>query len=473
MHESREQPLTITLPPALRDVLASGPVFADAFLVGGCVRDALLGLPVKDFDVEVHGVPLETLAEALGRFGGTDVVGRAFGVVKLALPGAGDVDFSIPRRDSWVGAGHRGFVVEQDPGLSPREAAARRDFTVNALSWDPRRAVVIDHFGGLADLGARVLRHTSAAFDEDPLRVLRAMQFASRFEFEVAPETIARCRAMLTRHAELPRERLREEWFKWASRSVRPSAGLRFLEACGWLAHYPELAALPGTQQDPGWHPEGDVWTHTLFALDALAGDPAWRHADEPSRIAWTLAVLLHDIGKPARTEHRPLGAGVRIVSPGHDVESAKLAPVFLERIGAPGWTEARVVPLIAQHMAHLQAASERAVRRLARRLEPETIAGLAVVIRADMAGRPPLPAEPPAALAEMLRVAESLRLVHEAPRPILLGRHLLERGWPQGPAIGQVLHEGFEAQLDGEFTNLDGALEWLARRGGGPAPRG
>ncbi len=473
MHASLEQPLTIALPPVLRDVLASGPVFANAFLVGGCVRDALLGLPVKDFDVEVHGVTLETLAEALGGFGGTDVVGRAFGVIKLTLPGAGDVDFSVPRRDSRVGAGHRGFVVEQAPGLAPRAAAARRDFTVNALAWDPRRAVAIDHFGGFADLGARVLRHTSDAFDEDPLRVLRAMQFASRFDFTVAPETVARCRAMRARQAELPRERLREEWFKWASRSVRPSAGLRFLEACGWLAHYPELAALPETPQDPEWHPEGGVWSHTLFALDALVGDPVWRDADEPSRIAWTLAVLLHDVGKPARTTRRPRGARVRIVSPGHEIEGAALAPVFLERIGAPGWTADRVVPLVAQHMAHLQAASERAVRRLAHRLEPETIAALAVVIRADMAGRPPLPAEPPATLVEMLRVAESLRLAHDAPRPILLGRHLLERGWPAGPGIGRVLGEGFEAQLDGAFSDVTGALEWLDRRGGGPAPRG
>jgi tRNA nucleotidyltransferase (CCA-adding enzyme) len=473
VHETLEQPLTIALPSALRELLASGPEFAKALLVGGCVRDALLGLPVKDFDVEVYGVTLAALAAALGRFGATNVVGRAFGVVRLALPGAGDVDFSVPRRDSRVGAGHRGFAVAPDPELDPREAAARRDFTVNALAWDPRRAVAIDHFGGLADLRERVLRHTSDAFDEDPLRVLRAMQFASRLDFTVAPGTIARCRAMLASHAELPRERLREEWFKWAARSVRPSAGLRFLAECGWLTHYPELAALPGTPQDSQWHPEGDVWTHTLFALDALVRDPAWRDADESSRIAWTLAVLLHDTGKPARTGYQPRGAGVRIVSPGHEGESARLAPVFLERIGAPGWTVERVVPLVAQHMAHLQAASERAVRRLARRLEPETIAGLAVVIRADMAGRPPLPSAPPAALVEMLRVAESLRHAHAAPRPILLGRHLLERGWPAGIELGQVLREAFEAQLDGAFADLDGALDWLSRRGRGPAPRG
>jgi tRNA nucleotidyltransferase (CCA-adding enzyme) len=463
-----EQLLSLALPPALAALLVDEPCLGNALLVGGCVRDALLGLPSENFDVEVYGVTLDALAATLASHGATDVVGRAFGVVKLALPGAGDVDFSVPRRDSKVGAGHRGFAVEPDPSLGQREAAARRDFTVNALLWDPRRQVVIDHFGGLADLSARVLRHTSDAFDEDPLRVLRAMQFAARFGFTVAPETVARCRAMLASHAELPRERVREEWFKWAARSTAPSAGLRFLEECGWLALDPELAALPGTPQDPQWHPEGDVWTHTLHALDALVRDPAWRAADEASRITWSLAVLLHDIGKPACTAHVERADGARIVSPGHESVGARMVAGFLERIGAPGWTAERVTPLVAQHMSHLQVESDRAVRRLAQRLQPETIAGLAVVIRADMAGRPPLPATPPPALVELLARAEDLRLAHEAPRPILLGRHLLERGLAPGPGMGLLLADAFEAQLDGAFDTLAGAEAWLD---GHPSP--
>ncbi len=462
MPEPVVQPLTIELPESLRRVLDSGPAFARAFVVGGSVRDALLGRPVKDVDVEVWGLRAGELAAALAPFGATDEVGRAFGVVRLPLGGNEWADFSLPRRDSRTGEGHRGFAIETDPELPMAEAAARRDFTLNALLWDPRRGEVLDHHGGLADLRARVLRHTSPAFPEDPLRVLRAMQLAARFDLALAPETAALARSIADRYGELARERVREEWFKWAARAVRPSAGLRVLEQTGWLAHFPELAALVGTPQDPAWHPEGDVWTHTGLALDQLVRDPVWREADEPSRIAWSLAVLLHDAGKPSTTSREVRGGAERIVSPGHDVAGGPLAAAFLERIGAPGWTSERVVPLVVNHMTHLQSASERAVRRLARRLDPETISGLAVVIRADAAARPPLPAEPPETLLELLRIADALRLRHEAPRPLLLGRHLIERGWTPGPAVGEVLARAFEAQLDGAFDDEARALRWL-----------
>lgn len=464
-----EEPLVLPLPHALADVLDGTPELASARLVGGCVRDAVLRETPKDFDVEVYGIGYEALAGALARRGRVDLVGRSFGVVKLTLADGAVVDFSVPRRDSKTGAGHRGFAIEADPSLSPRDAAARRDFTINALAWDPYRRVVIDHFGGLADLRDRVLRHTSEAFPEDPLRVLRGMQFAARFELTAAPETLALCRSIRGTHAELALDRVREEWFKWASLARRPSAGLRFLEACDWLANYPELAAMVGVPQEPQWHPEGDVWTHTLHALDALAGFRAWRSADETTRVTWSLAVLLHDTGKPATTAREMRHGIERVVSPVHESVGATLARSFLARIGAPGWTVTRVVPLVAEHMAHLQCRTERAVRRLARRLEPETIASLAVVIEADVAGRPPLPADPPETLTTLRTLAKRLHVANEAPKPILLGRHLLERGWHEGPALGRLLADAFEAQLDGDFADLDGALAWLAEHGAGP----
>jgi tRNA nucleotidyltransferase (CCA-adding enzyme) len=159
-----------------------------------------------------------------------------------------------------------------------------------------------------------------------------------------------------------------------------------------------------------------------------------------------------------------------RVISPGHESLSGELAARFLERLGAPGWAAPRVLPLVTQHMAHLQCRNERAVRRLARRLEPETIASLAVVIGADAAGRPPLPPDPPETLTTLLGIADRLQVSDAAPRPILLGRHLLERGWASGPRMGAVLAEAFEAQLDGAFADLDGALRWLAEHGSGPA---
>lgn len=465
------EPLAIALPPGIARVLASAPELARALLVGGAVRDAVLGIVPEDLDFEVPGTGYDALVAALARHGATDVVGRSFGVVRLALPGGEAADFSLPRRDSRTGAGHRGFRVEPDPNLSPREAAARRDFTINALAWDPAARTVIDHFGGLADLRAGVLRHTSEAFTEDPLRVLRGMQLAGRFGLVAAPETLALCRLIAPTHDELALDRVRDEWFKWAARSRAPAAGLRFLRDAGWLAHYPEIAALAGVEQDPHWHPEGDVWTHTLHALDALVALPRWREAGAHDRIVWTLAVLLHDAGKPACTRREARDGGERIVSPAHDALGGPLASAFLARIGAPAWAVERVVPLVTQHMAHLTCRGERAVRRLARRLAPETIGRLAVVIEADMGGRPPLPAGPSETLDALLATAERLRLADAAPRPLLLGRHLLERGWRPGPAVGHVLDEAFEAQLDGAFADLDGALRWLDARGG--APRG
>ncbi len=462
------EPLALPVPGSLQRVLDSHAVFARAFLVGGCVRDALLGRSPKDFDVEVFGTDYDALCAALAPFGATDVVGRSFGVVVLRLPDGTAVDFSLPRRDSRVGAGHRGFRVTPDPALDPAEAAARRDFTINAIAWDPRTHEALDHHGGIADLRARVLRHTSAAFAEDPLRVLRGMQFAARFELAAHPDTLALCRGIAHTYGELARERVWMEWRKWGASAVKPSLGLAFLRETGWLAHFPELSAMVGVAQEPEWHPEGDVWSHTLHCVDALARDNVWRTEDEVTRLAWMFAVLLHDCGKPACTTREQRDGRERIVSPGHEVVGGEIAERFLARIAAPGELAERVVPLVTQHMGYLQVGTDRAVRRLARRLQPETIDGLAAVIRADLGGRPGLSSEPPPAYHEMLRAAANLRVRDAAPRPILLGRHLLERGWTSGPALGPVLEAAFEAQLDGAFDDLPGALAWLAARAPG-----
>jgi len=448
-------------PEDLARLLRSVPELGQAYLVGGCVRDALLGQPVKDFDLEVFGVDYETLATALRRHGRVDVVGRSFGVAKLSL-GQAVHDFSLPRRDSKVGPGHQGFEIRFDPGISPREAAARRDFTVNALMYDPRTGGLLDFFGGVQDLRARVLRHTGPAFVEDPLRVLRGMQFAGRFDLAPAPETVDLCRTIAGTYPELARERVRGEWFKWAGSSRRPSAGLLFLEAAGWLGHFPELAALRHIPQDAQWHPEGDVLTHTCHALDALVELPAWKDAPEADRIVLSLAVLAHDFGKATCTQTVLREGRPRIVSPGHEVAGAGLAEAFLARIQAPNAVVERVLPLVTQHMAHFQAPTPRAIRRLARRLQPETVTRLCVVMTADAHGRPPLPRVTPDAVEAIRGAARDLAVEDAAPRPILLGRHLLALGFPAGPGMGHWLEAAFEAQLDGEFADLPGAHAWL-----------
>ena len=275
----------LPIPADLRAILDAVRRVGRPRLVGGGVRDWLLGLESKDFDVEVAGVDFETLQRVLAPYGATDVVGRSFGVVKVRSAAAGaEYDFSLPRRESKTGAGHRGFAVAPDPSLGDAEAAARRDFTVNAIAYDPFSGVTIDPCGGQADLRARVLRHTSPAFVEDPLRVLRGFQFAARFDFSLAPETATLCRSIADSYAELPVERVWGEWNKWAVKSTVPSRGLAVLEETGWLRHFSEIAAMRGTPQEPEWHPEGDVFTHTQLCLDALARIEAWRSSDPGRR---------------------------------------------------------------------------------------------------------------------------------------------------------------------------------------------
>lgn len=464
--------MKLDLPPTLARVLAETPALRRAYLVGGCVRDALLGRPLKDFDIEVFGTGYDALLGALEPSGRTGLVGRSFGVVKLTLPDGLVADFSVPRRDSKTAPGHKGFVVTLEPDITPREAAARRDFTINALMYDPRAGEVLDFFGGRADLQGRVLRHTGPAFVEDPLRVLRGMQFAARFDLTPAPETVALCRTMRGSLAELAKERVRDEWFKWAGRAEKPSAGLRFLADAGWLEDFPELAALRGTPQDPEWHPEGDVWTHTLHGLDALVRLPEWQGAGEADRIVLSLAVLLHDVGKPVTTQREERGGVWRIVSPRHEELGAEIAERFLARVDAPQAVRERVPPLVRGHMARFEAPTDRAVRRLARRVVPETIERLCVVMTADAMGRPPLPAVEPVGVRALRAKAESLQLREAAPQPILLGRHLLERGLPPGPDLGRVLREAFETQLEGAFHDLAGALAWHESHRIAPPPR-
>lgn len=456
-----QRPLHLPLPPDLLHLLRSEPALAQSYVVGGSVRDALLNLPLRDLDLEVFGIDAPTLEQTLRRHGPTHLVGRSFGVVKLTL-GAATHDFSLPRTDSKVLPGHRGFITHCQPNLPLAEAAARRDFTINALFYDPRAHLVLDAFGGLRDLEQRLLRPTSPAFVEDPLRVLRGMQFASRFDLTPAPETIALAQSMHSTFPELAEERVREEWMKWATQSRKPSAALHFLQATRWITHFPELAALIAVAQDPEWHPEGDVFTHTAHALDALVQLPGWLHADPETRAVLSFAVLGHDFGKATCTQIAERRGRSRIISPGHEKESTQLVDAFLTRLRLPLTLLQRVLPLVAQHMAYREDPSDRAVRRLAQRLVPESIENLAVVMTADARGRPPRPSVTPPGILALLQTAARLQVQQNAPHPLLLGRHLLALGLPPGPTVGRLVHAAYEAQLDGAFPDLPGALDWI-----------
>ncbi len=436
-----------------------------ALLVGGTVRDAVLGLPAKDLDVEVFGLEPERLRALLAERFDLDLVGQSFGVLKVRrLP----IDVAIPRRESKRGLGHRGFEIHSDPGLSLEEAAERRDFTINAMAFDPLTGELIDPFGGRRDLERRTLRHVSEKFAEDPLRVLRGMHFAARFGLEPAPETVALCRRIEPEG--LAPERVFDEWRKLILRGVEISRGLGFLRACGWLAHFPELAALVGCPQDPRWHPEGDVWTHTLHVMDAFAGE---RLGDPWEDLVVGFGCLCHDLGKPATTTHDDDG---RIRSKGHEEAGEGPTRAFLERMTRQERLAAAVVPLVRDHLKPIALYAARAgasaIRRLARRVG--RIDRLVRVARADHAGRPPKPFDGFPAGDWLLARARDLEVAASRPRPIVMGRHLIALGQSPGPHFGELLDACLEAQLDGVFSDLEGGLEFargLLASGEGRAP--
>lgn len=441
----------------------------DCRLVGGSVRDALRGVEPTDFDVEVYGLELDVIAETLRQIGKTDLVGKSFAVVKLWTQGA-EYDFSVPRTESKSGSGHRGFEVQSDPNLDPETALKRRDFTINALQYDPEEGVLIDYFGGRDDLEKGILRHVSEAFSEDPLRALRAVQFAGRFGFSLHPDTALFCREMKREFATLAVERIWGEWNKWATQSAFPSKGLVALKDSGWISFFPEINALLRLPQDPEWHPEGDVFVHTLHCLDALVNLPEWNGYTGSQRAVLMFGVLCHDLGKARCTCFAEKRGELRWISPGHDQESGWLSESFLNRIGAPTLIREKVRKLVENHH-YLNSftdslPSDTSLRRLSRRIHPATTEDLRQVMRADHLGRPPLVSEvQKKRLEDFKKRIGELALKDAAPKPILLGRHLIECGKKPGPEFKSVLDQAFEAQLDGTFGDLEGALEWARSR--------
>lgn len=425
-----------------------------ALLVGGCVRDGLLGIPTKDVDIEVYGLDAAKVETELSKSFKLDTVGRAFGV--FILKGL-DMDIALPRRESKTGPKHTDFAVTGDPTMSPQEAASRRDFSVNAICYEPLEGQFIDPYDGRADLQQRRLRHVSDAFTEDPLRVLRGMQFVARFELTPDPATIALCKTLTPAH--LPSERLWEEWKKLLLKGKDLYAGLRFLKACNWLPYFPELEALVGCEQDPQWHPEGDVWNHTGHCLNAYAAN---RIGDDWEDLIVGLAVLCHDFGKPD-TSYVDSETG-RIRSPRHDVLGVPVAQRFLERFTRQRKIFEEVLPLVEQHMRPLalfrDGAGDSAIRRLAARVK--RLDRLTRVAYADKCGRPPIEVEDFPEGVWLLSRAGELAIKDNAPKPILLGRHLVDLGIKPGKHFGEILDRCYEAQLDGAFDDTVSGIAYL-----------
>jgi tRNA nucleotidyltransferase (CCA-adding enzyme) len=468
--------MRLRLPPLL-SAIVGGLASAGyrALVVGGAVRDALLGGEPKDFDIEVHGIGYDKLAGLLSEHGRVDLVGKSFGVVKLNASGH-EYDFSVPRRDSKVGLHHRDFHATFDEEITPQEAASRRDFTINSMAYDPLADQILDYFGGADDLKNRVLRATSPAFAEDPLRVLRGMQFACRFDLTLDPGTAAMCQSISDTYATIARERVADEFMKWAVKSWRPGRIAEYLAASGWGVHFPEIACLAGVPQDAHWHPEGDVGIHTMFVLDAAARIAEREALQGDDRAVLLFAALCHDFAKATTTALREREGKLRWTSWGHEADGGPMSRAFLERIGIKSSIVDRVVPLVENHLASSSIGREvtpRAVRRLAMRLAPATIADLLRLIEADHSGRPPLPVGLPEGAIRIRDMAEAQAVHHGPQPPLILGRHVLPYFDDRpGKHIGEVTSAAYEAQADGVFSNLEEGIRWLEGYMAGLKPR-
>lgn len=408
------------------------------FFVGGYVRDALMHRENKDIDIEIHGITPQELERILDSLGKRTVMGASFGIFGLRNY---DLDIAMPRKETATGRGHKDFEVFVDPFLGTKKAAERRDFTMNALMQDVLTGEIVDHFGGIRDLKEGVLRHVKAAtFVEDPLRVLRAAQFAARFHFTVAEETIALARTMdLTA---LARERIFGELEKALLKADTPSVFfkelLRMEQMDVW---FPEVKALIGVPQNPEFHPEGDVWNHTMDVLDAAAG--LRREATWP--LAFMLAALSHDFGKTVTTTVE----NGRIRSIGHETEGLPVVRAFLDRISNEVKLRKYVLNMVEQHMKPNMLAAQRAGRRATMRMfdsvsSPEDLLLLA---RADRMGR--VTEESYGETAAFLK--ERLEVYHEIMgRPFVRGADLVAAGITPGPDFSEALQLAHKLRLSG-----------------------
>ena len=408
------------------------------FFVGGYVRDQLRGVENEDIDIEVHGLTPPALCEILDRLGERVTMGASFGV--YGLKGCG-LDVAMPRREHAVGRGHKDFEVDVDPFIGPRGAARRRDFTMNAMMRDALTGELIDPFGGAEDLARGVIRHVSAeTFPEDPLRVLRAAQFAARFGFRVADETVALCRGMDL--SALSRERVLGELEKALLRAEQPSAffeTLREMEQLGtW---FPEFAALIDVPQDPAHHPEGDAWTHSMMVADAAAA----LRAEAQYPLGFMLAAAAHDLGKAVSTQT----IDGRIRALGHERTGAELAGRLLDRLTNEVKLRRYVVNLVELHMRPNLLAEQQSSRKALAKLYDEAICpeDLLLLAKADRMGQ-----GRPFEYAEIerflrARLAEYRELMAQ---PHVTGADLIAAGMQPGVAVGEALRYAHKLHLAG-----------------------
>ncbi|MBN2017417.1 MAG: CCA tRNA nucleotidyltransferase [Candidatus Cloacimonetes bacterium] len=443
-----------------------------AFLVGGSVRDMLLGKkPTKDLDIEVYGMQPDTIQEIVEKYGKVMEVGKSFGVLKY-YDGTLEIDFSLPRKDSKVGEGHRGFAVDTDPFMDIKEAVRRRDFTINAMMYDPVTEVLIDPFHGLADLEKRVLRVVDEkTFGEDPLRVMRGVQFIARFDLVVELKSFSLMKKMVPCLSELPKERIQMEWKKLLLKSMKPSLGLKTMLDLGIIERYhSELFELNRTEQDSLWHPEGNAWIHTLLCLNAGAQIIHRERMRVREAFVIMLSILCHDFGKPSTT----IKADDRISTPEHESEGEVPTREFLNRIGVDNDTKEKVIPLVKNHLAPFsfykaefqkkEKITDGAIRRLARRLYPATIYELTLVSEADYLGKGTRLRDHDTNFKSgqwLIERSQQLNVDRDKPENVIEGKDLIALGFSPDPIFGSIIKVANQLRDDKEYARQD-ILEYI-----------
>ena len=436
---------------------------AKAIVVGGSVRDHFLKLPIKDYDVEVYGIEkIEALENLLSAYGSVNLVGKSFGVLKFVYEGEA-YDFSFPRTEEKVAKGHRGFNVRCDGSLSFIKASLRRDFTINAMGYDIENQQFIDPYGANKDMQSKTLRHIDdKTFVEDPLRVYRAVQFCARFEYTLADETFELCKNMVEQGLleELPKERIYTEFKKLLLKSSKPSIGFELMRELGMLKYYPELQALIGVPQPKKWHPEGDVWTHTLMCVDKMV---ALKRGEEKHDLKMMFAILCHDLGKATHTQI----TAEKISAIGHELAGVEPTRRFLYRLTDEHDFINAILPLVEYHLApsiyFRGGAKSSTIRKLSTKVNIEE---LVTVARADFLGR-----RTEASLKGiyeagdwLLAKAKELDVYNEPPIALIQGRDLIALGLTPSAEFKGILADVYRAQLEGKFSEYEEAIRYVKK---------
>ena len=435
---------------------------AKAIVVGGAVRDYFLGLPNKDYDIEVYGLKnIETLERLLSKYGKVSLVGKSFGILKFVYDGE-EYDFSFPRREQKVSMGHKGFDVLCDGFMSFKEASLRRDFTVNALGYDIEQNSFLDPFAAKEDMESKRLKHiNSKTFIEDPLRVYRAVQFSARFGYTLDNNTFQLCSNMVKDGLldELPKERVYEEFKKLLLKSKQPSIGFELMRKLGIIQRYfPELQALIGVPQSPIWHPEGDVWIHTLMSVDKMVD---LKRGDDKESLKMMLAVLCHDLGKATHTQITP----EKISAIGHEKAGVEPTKSLLYRLTNEHNFIESILPLVRHHLVpsiyFRGKAKDSTIRKLATKVNIEE---LVTVARADFLGRTTTASLKGLYEAGdwLLKKAEELSVYHKPLKPLLQGRDLIELGFTPSKDFKTMLKAVYNEQLKGKIASKRDAIEFI-----------